>query len=181
MCWACGDVFTQASSSSSPRNSSPASVISQAWSPQPVPLIATIETEIQGTRDGSLGFRPWWVCREAEQHRTFLCLFPRGGRLPVSVHAKLASPKVMWVNVAPQTVAFLPLNSSAVPFWGEQYAFPSHTMHFLIVTRDGVCRWLGDTPVASQASLCSSQSYKADYTQLRATEFFPASGLEAAS
>lgn len=146
MCWACGDIFTQASSSTSPRNSFPASVISQARSPQPVPLIATIETEIQGTRDGSLGFRPWWVCREAEQHRAFLCLFPRGGRLPVSVNAKLVSPKVMRVNVVN-----VPLNSSAVPFWGEQYAFPSHTLHFLIVTRDGVRRWPGDTPVASQA------------------------------
>ena len=93
--------------SSSPGNSSPASVISQPRSPQPVPLIVTTETEIQGTRDGSLGFRPWWVCREAEQHRAFLCLFPRGGRLPVSVNEKLASPKVMWVNVAPQTLAFL--------------------------------------------------------------------------
>lgn len=146
MCWACRDIFTQASSSSSPRNSFPASVISQARSPQPVPLIATIETEIQGTRDGGLGFRPWWVCREGEQHRAFLCLFPRGGRLPVSVNAKLVSPKVMRVNVVN-----VPLNSSVVPFWGEQYAFLSHTLHFLIVTRDGVRRWPGDTPVASQA------------------------------
>lgn len=124
MCWACGDVFTQASSSSSPRNSSPASVISQAWSPQPVPLIATIETEIQGTRDGSLGFRPWWVCREAEQHRTFLCLFPRGGRLPVSVHAKLASPKVMWVNVAPQDSCIFAFKLLCSPFLGRAVCLP---------------------------------------------------------
>lgn len=51
-------------------------------------------------------------------------------------------------------LAFLFLNSPQ-PFLGRIISSPlsSYTTYFLIVTRDEVCRWLGDTPVVSGFAL----------------------------
>lgn len=54
----------------------------------------------------------------------------------------------MQVNVAPQTLAFLFFKLFCSSFLGRIPPLSSHIMHFLIVTRDRVCRWPGDTPVA---------------------------------